>query len=69
MASHRKLKCKTGKAIFTDKSKAEEFCNGKKLRSYKCDDCGYHHVTSEVFEETNIKLTYYNNFKKYLAKK
>ena len=57
-----------GKAVFTDRNLAEDFCKGKKLRAYKCDDCGNFHVTSEVHEEKKVSLTYYKEFKKFLAK-
>lgn len=68
MTTHRRTKCKTGKVKFIDKKMAEDFCVGKKLRAYKCDDCGSYHVTSELHEQKNIQLAYYHQFKKYLAK-
>lgn len=66
--SIHKYKCPSGKSVFQERSLAEEFCEDKKLRAYKCEHCNLYHVTSEVYEEKRVSLTYYKKFKKFLQK-
>lgn len=66
---HKRFKRPSGKSVFQERYKAEEFCEGKILRAYKCDKCNFYHVTKKVREVENVKLKYKNKFKKYLAAK